>query len=488
MMEAIVRRLCELGFDATVVQLSHFGISDPVVEGFVATIYAREPAAATYVNTVLQNLTDNKPITPSPALYERPFWHSVDRASRPSSVPEEVNDHRVLRFIEHPLVVEGTADSPELVADYIKDFCQRVSLQLQQDGVAHQSNASDFVAVPFQRLESDAPQGARRHGNTDDSAGSHSVQGGVFFALGAFAAGLPDEEADKRLHSLRRDLDHAVVTTFVRQIATRDTELRQAALRRGSIHEVRWFAGQIESIARKQIATAPADPDAMKALAIEIKDSVVLMRKVADALNEAVDKDDSPCDLAKAFECACALVWFRVRHTLHTVSEYKDRHQDTGAVATFLAEHSRSIASLDAIAPDIKGNFGKCVIALKNLLDNAIKGCGDEWQDDRLLNFKQPRRFDLRVSKSADELVMANSAVLLDGTYDMSYTWTAEGNPRGFYDPLVGDVKTEFSLRGAKLAQVILELLGCSVRLKKVVDETGAIVTQTIVRRLGDLS
>ena len=135
--------------------------------------------------------------------------------------------------------------------------------------------------------------------------------------------------------------------------------------------------------------------------------------------------------------------------------------------------------------------MGKCVIALRNLVENAIKGTGAKWevvngrwkQTDFENDDPVPRDFEFTMSHDTTHWEIRNSAILPDQTYIDSFQWPND-TPTGIQLPGADVGDTSLSLRGAKLAQVLLDVLGFCVRIIPDKDHDGRhIGTKMIVEK-----
>ncbi|MEI6916221.1 MAG: hypothetical protein WCL39_13885, partial [Armatimonadota bacterium] len=484
--------LQQSGFDPVVIHLSHFGTSNPEDEGFISIVHALDRIATIYRDEMKENVSPGwcarpnaGPITPSPGLYTRPYWHTravdIDLTETPIGV-----EHFQTFVLSHPLANKDDARESKTVEGYICSFhdalCEQVGNMLPK------SQLKDFIALPFHRLRID-----------DENSGiKHGPQGGALFALGSFNTD-DWQDWDRILWTLRTEVaEYAIGSALARKLTqARQTEVeyKQSLLRRGAIHEALAFAATTESIvcdltrALSKYDSGLADTKQRTANGI-----VKVHRRIIEVIVKGDSPTNNPVDLSAAFGAARALLWHQYAWNKQRLLEHD---QDADATLKYLSEDIGQYEDIDTLGNYITGTQGRVIVSLVNLLDNAIKGNGDIWKDQCKENLPdpscpRPRKFEVRHCATVSSLSISNSAVLDDQSYTDSWgRMPLTDDPIGFYAPPYNAVygsgagsrtDTDFSIRGGRLAQMLLEMYGfCIWFAKRCNDEGRHIGTDTKV-------
>ena len=517
-MKLLEARLIQYGFDPILTELSHFGLDfDTTEKGFIAVLWSDQELQERYAASMGDNARADEdftggPIVPSEGLYKRPYWISSVGALMETSceiTPPYPNPEACAAIYQYSPGLkfsQKVTPDTDVVGSYVLDYHRRIIEMFRP--LVPSACMSDLVIIPFTKVEVKEPEVTERE-----------PQGGALIAVGRFREGAtPEDGARDKVFArhmllLSREFEHSAAVELGRQAwlaKARESVLTQTLVTSGSIHELRAAATEMQGDAR-DVERAIHRGDIEKALLINrhLENQAISLKAIGDALIQPVDEDTlNALRLVEAIRLSQAYL-FHARSGDHLSSEpgsarqsvWRQRGQDEDAILRWLRQQGgEGFSALSEVTSDRGPNVIKLIVALKNLLDNSIKGCGDVYDaSGKCVNADQPRSFTMKINPALDDVVakdpndevlIANSAMLPEYTYENSFFWISPHEPSGIVFPTrsnSGQVlqakKSAMALEGSRLAQVLLHTIGFQVRISPWLSEGRHIGTLTIVTR-----
>lgn len=267
----------------------------------------------------------------------------------------------------------------------------------------------------------------------------------------------------------------------------------ESLIRRGVIHEVRaLLTGSLKPAISDAYAAAEAHrlEEAMRALGIarhRAEDITVIACRLVESIP---DTDTEALSLVEILQHAAAYQL----HLVVTGAKTAVRGLDNAALARRLAEWAGPLASKTDAGPSdrdrdfqhlverLTGRRGRAVIAVRNLLDNAIRYCYRTYNErgNMISSEGSNAADDVNVFERDEELYIVNCAMLPSRAYTWSLRWK-DCSPTGVVLDEHSPADATLSLHGSRLAQVLLRSVGLDAELRRWPEDGSQQGTATVI-------